>query len=380
MGSGFDVLDYPLALQMPHRLTDVNAWQPHLPFAFALVQLMRPKRFVELGTHKGDSYCGFCQAIDILGLDTLCHAVDTWVGDEQAGHYGPEVFAELKAYHDPRYGRFSTLVKGLFDDALEKFDDATIDLLHIDGLHTYDAVKHDFEAWLPKMTCRGVVLLHDVNEHQADFGVWRFWREIAERYAHGTFQFGHGLGIAAVGEEAAQALGPLFREMRDNPDLARYFSVLGERVLLHQARRMQIEEQARQTSVLTAQFHDRVEEQARQANMLTAQLRDRVEEQARQTSALAAQIQGRTEKQIGRLIAQKDALVAEKYALAGEKDALIAEKDAYMRQTERYVAELEASWREKNAHIAMLESLVQRGRPDFFPRSLKRMLRVLGRG
>ena len=61
----------------PERLTDVASWHGHIPFAFWLMENLQPSVFVELGTHKGDSYCAFLQAVAKFSLSTVCYAVDT---------------------------------------------------------------------------------------------------------------------------------------------------------------------------------------------------------------------------------------------------------------------------------------------------------------
>jgi len=200
---------HPILVETPDRLTDIGSWHLHIPFAFWCMSALRPRLFVELGTHRGDSYSAFCQAADRLQTGTLCYAVDTWAGDEHAGAYQDDVYNELRAYHDPRYGRFSALVRATFDEALGHFADGSVDLLHIDGLHTYEAVRHDFETWLPKLSDRAVVLFHDCNVRERDFGVWKLWEEVSGRHPHLFFPFGHGLGVLAVGKEVPPALAEL---------------------------------------------------------------------------------------------------------------------------------------------------------------------------
>jgi hypothetical protein len=194
-----------IELQYPARLVWPSPWIGHIPFALWLVEALRPRVLVELGVHSGNSYCAFLQGVQSLGLTAQCHGIDHWRGDEHADHYSDDVYAELCAYHDPLYGTFSTLIRATFEEALPYFSDRSIDLLHIDGFHTYDAVTKDFSDWLPKMSSRGVVLFHDINVRERDFGVWRFWEEIAERYPTQAFVHSHGLGLAYVGSEPPPA-------------------------------------------------------------------------------------------------------------------------------------------------------------------------------
>jgi hypothetical protein len=181
------------------RIGTPSAWWAHVPFAYWLVHETEPRVFVELGVHTGVSYTAFCQAVRLGGLDTSCYGVDTWRGDDHTGAYSEEIYEEFCRFHNDRFGAFSTLLRCTFDDALNRIHDSSVDILHIDGFHTFDAVHHDFHSWLPKLSDRGVVLLHDTNERRNGFGVWHLWEAL--RAEHPSFEFlhGHGLGVLAVG-------------------------------------------------------------------------------------------------------------------------------------------------------------------------------------
>jgi len=186
-----------------------SAWTEHAPFAFWLVEALKPRSIVELGVHNGFSYFVLCQAVRALCLDTRCFGIDRWTGDDHAGFYGHEVY-DAVCRHNRRYDDFSRPIRSDFSDACGQFADGSIDLLHIDGFHSYESVRHDFETWLPKLSDRGVILLHDIAEFSEGFGVHRLWAELRGRYPHFEFSHGHGLGVLGVGANVSARLGALF--------------------------------------------------------------------------------------------------------------------------------------------------------------------------
>lgn len=224
----FNPLDYPILFEEPLRIAP-STWVGHVPFAMFLVDLLRPATIVELGTQYGVSYCAFCQAVCFLKLDTRCYAVDTWRGEDQAGTLNDDVLAELKKHHDPLYSGFSQLLQSTFDNAVGRFADGTIDLLHIDGYHTYEAVQNDFNKWLPKLSGRGVVLFHDIAVKKPGFGVWKLWDELKPKYPNFEFSHWYGLGVLAVGSEYPASLHLLMKEGNDLPATREYFSQRGSK-------------------------------------------------------------------------------------------------------------------------------------------------------
>jgi len=207
-----------------------SAWLEHGPFLAWLIEVLRPECFVELGCHTGYSYFTACQSVKRLGLPTSCYAVDTWRGDEHSGFYGEEVFDAVKTWNDGHYRAFSQLIRATFAEALHLFPDQSIALLHIDGRHFYSDVAADFEAWETKLTSNAIVLFHDTNVRDRDFGVWKFFGELSLRFPTFEFLHGSGLGVVAVGAVPPQLAPFLGGSSETVAFLRAAYSALGEAV------------------------------------------------------------------------------------------------------------------------------------------------------
>jgi predicted O-methyltransferase YrrM len=229
----FDHDRFPWAEQLSPRLLKSPWWIGHIPFAYEVIGRQRPNTIVELGTYSGSSFAAFCQAVEAFGLDAKCYGVDLWQGDIHMGRFEEDLFLEISAYMAATYPSIASLVRKDFSEAAALFPDKSVDLLHIDGTHTFEAVSNDFHTWLPKLSDRAIVLFHDVNvtvkntgEAALRFGVRKFFDSVKEQYPH--FEFSHcwGLGVLIVGRSAPPAVMELV-EMARSPEFSAYFAEKG---------------------------------------------------------------------------------------------------------------------------------------------------------
>ncbi|MCA9279798.1 MAG: class I SAM-dependent methyltransferase [Phycisphaeraceae bacterium] len=170
-------------------------WCGHRNFAYDLVHWFKPIRIAELGVHWGTSFFAWAQAIKDGNLPTQLIGVDTFKGEEHAGFYGEEVYSTVTDIVERRFTKqHIVLHRSLFDEALDHVENESCDIIHIDGLHTYEAVKHDFETWLPKLREHGVMLFHDTAE-SSGYGSADFWKELLSEYPGFAFEHSWGLGV-----------------------------------------------------------------------------------------------------------------------------------------------------------------------------------------
>jgi SAM-dependent methyltransferase/predicted O-methyltransferase YrrM len=172
-----------------------SPWSGHRRFVYDLLGWWRPRRIVDLGVHWGCSTFAFAQAVQDHGLECEVVGVDTFCGDAHSGLYGEEVYSFVRNCAAEAYGRVRIrLERCTFDEGLTTVSDESADLIHLDGCHTYESLRHDFEQWLPKLARDGMMLMHDIKPHQP-YGSEKFWAEIVEAFPSIEFHHSWGLGI-----------------------------------------------------------------------------------------------------------------------------------------------------------------------------------------
>ncbi len=255
-----------------------SAWAPHAPLLRFLMTVARARRYVELGTHNGMSLLSAVQASRPID-GSQCIGIDTWAGDEHAGTYDEDVFLGFRDRARAVAPDDLLFIRASFNEARILFAPGSIDVLLIDGLHTYEAVKNDFESWLPAMSDRGIMLFHDTHARGHGFGVWRLWDEIRADYPSIDITHSYGLGVAVVGQ-IDPPLADTLRHMAVPPMpeiIEAWAQAQGAQMMREHALALQLTEATRVHDLLLAERHGVAEEQATLAAQV-AELSERVAE------------------------------------------------------------------------------------------------------
>ena len=164
-----------------------SSWVGHGSFAMKLVETYNPKVVVDLGVDYG--YSTFCFAYPKIGE---VYGVDWFQGDIHAGHRNTydvviEMYHEIKEEYGINNVEF---IKGDFNDVAKTWD-KKIDILHVDGLHTYDAVKNDYETWSKFCHDDSIILFHDTLSFADSVG--KFFNELDGFKLNKTDWYGLGI-------------------------------------------------------------------------------------------------------------------------------------------------------------------------------------------
>lgn len=113
---------------------------------------------VEVGSYLGASACFLAAAAGELGEGAAVHCVDTWHNDAMS-EGSRDTWNE---FHSNTRRHSSAIVahRGLSVEVARSFD-REVDLLFLDGDHSYEGCRSDVLAWLPRVRRGGVLVLHD---------------------------------------------------------------------------------------------------------------------------------------------------------------------------------------------------------------------------
>lgn len=172
-------------------------WAGHKYFGYDLVRNLKPKKIVELGTHLGCSLFSLAQSIHDGKLNIQIDAIDTWQGDKHSSIYGENIFQRVQEIKRACYPKVNiNFIRKTFDQASKKYPDNSIDILHIDGMHTYKMVKHDYATWINRVNKNGIIMLHDTAVKKWGFGVHKLFTEVKRKFK--TIEFAHSYGLGVI--------------------------------------------------------------------------------------------------------------------------------------------------------------------------------------
>jgi predicted O-methyltransferase YrrM len=207
--------------------------EPGSPFSVEISQLREeirglaevvadhePERVLEIGTLRGGTFYVWCRYLDtaehLVSLDLPGRGIKSR-RDDLLGEFAPSKRVDVV--------RGNSHEEGTFEEVADAFGGEGVDFLFIDGDHTYEGARDDFESYKRLAADDAVVAFHDIVPHaetrreckerlrehdgleerhvgvgHPDWGVSELWDELSDEYeteeivAHPK-QFGKGVGV-----------------------------------------------------------------------------------------------------------------------------------------------------------------------------------------
>jgi predicted O-methyltransferase YrrM len=165
------------ALQKPKELSEL-LW---------LVEEHAPRRLLEIGTCAGGTLYCLCR---LAQPDATIVSIDKPMGRFGGGYTEERAEEMQKLFPRERQELHLLQADSQLPETLERLKgilgDEQLDLLFIDGDHTYEGVKSDFEMYSPLVAKDGMIVFHDILDHPPGRGceVATFWNEIRDDYRY----------------------------------------------------------------------------------------------------------------------------------------------------------------------------------------------------
>lgn len=163
---------------MKHFYSDVPGWSKYITDFYRIMVQALPEgaQVVEVGTHWGRSAAFMAVEMANAGKGQHLTCVDLW--EDVTPHLkGPKCadegfpIATLEAFvrnmqplHEAGHADIVTVLPKASVEAAEEFQDESLDLVFLDGDHSYEGVDADIKAWWPKVKQGGILGGHDFGD------------------------------------------------------------------------------------------------------------------------------------------------------------------------------------------------------------------------
>ena len=350
-------------------------WEGHRNFIYDFLSFVKPERIVELGSQYGCSLFAMAQSIKDYQLKSEINAIDFWKGDIGAPDRGEKIFSLVNDTVQKYYANIQiNLFQMGFDEARPKFQDESIDIIHIDGGHRFEDVDHDFRLWMPTLRKNGIILFHDTYS-TIDQGSCDHWKYIKEHYDV-WFDFPHSCGLGVLfpkGDYWYRKLNevgffPYIRETYLYKAKANYVQErFDELAALYEKRYQSIEQQSemideRDKTIasqgkLLAERYTAIQEQTEMIENRDKEIKAQKKLVEERYSAI--QKQSRMIQERDKEIEAQRAMVEERYSAIQNQSKMIDERDETIRNQEIKIENMDMLLRDKQNQIEQRDKKIQ---------------------